>query len=304
MRGLEFRLLVRERSVSVGEVSDTNMRRPSIIWLGLFMLVPITLGGLAMHASGVGTARIAQNFIAWAIGAAAAFAIGRFRFAERTNIIILCVLLVTIAATLLEAGQEDVHRWIRLGPLYVNAAATVLPSIIVLLCRTRTNWAAGSAIFVFVLLFIQPDRSQMIGFAAAMVALAYHRHRRFMGISAAFAATATLLTAMRPDPLQGVPEVEGIIGLGFATAPVLGIAMLISLVLLCVLPAALAVRTSFATAGIALSVYLQGITLATAIGEFPVPFVGLGMSFPIGLWLAIGLLRQEERGVSAQNQAE
>ncbi len=40
----------------------------------------------------------------------------------------------------------------------------------------------------------------------------------------------------------------------------------------------------------ALALYIAVACVAPIFGWFPVPLVGAGMSFPLGLWLGIGLL--------------
>ena len=67
--------------------------------------------------------------------------------------------------------------------------------------------------------------------------------------------------------------------------------MLAGIALICILPWLTLRGTPMKWAGVALSAYLAGISVAPVIGAYPVPLAGLGMSFPVGLWLAIGLMR-------------
>jgi hypothetical protein len=43
-------------------------------------------------------------------------------------------------------------------------------------------------------------------------------------------------------------------------------------------------------AALALSAYFFTVAIVPFFGWFPVPLVGLGMSFPVGWWLGMGLL--------------
>jgi hypothetical protein len=97
---------------------------------------------------------------------------------------------------------------------------------------------------------------------------------------------------MRPDPIQPVAEVEQIFALCVAVSPIL--AFLAGLALAAAALAPLA-RSSPAghparDAAVALSAYFVTVSVAPFIGWFPVPLVGLGMSFPVGWWLGMGLL--------------
>jgi hypothetical protein len=46
------------------------------------------------------------------------------------------------------------------------------------------------------------------------------------------------------------------------------------------------------------------ISLAPAFGAFPIPILGLGMSFVIGYWLAIGLLCARTSTIRARPAAD
>jgi hypothetical protein len=45
---------------------------------------------------------------------------------------------------------------------------------------------------------------------------------------------------------------------------------------------------------LALTAYFVSAALCPVFGAFPVPLIGLGMSFPVGYWLGIALLYANE----------
>lgn len=215
--------------------------------------------------------------------------------------------LIVVAGTFLAPARDGVHRWIDAGPLHVNVAALLLPPAVVALsfCGiwSRTGIAFAGAITA--LLVLQPDASQATSFLVAVIILVAvspaPRARRLSTIAAAFLVAA--LSWIRPDPLQPVPEVEGIFPLAFAVSPVLAAAAAIGLAAASFSPRALrnAAGGAHRNAALALTGYFISAAVCPAFGAFPVPLVGLGMSFPVGYWLAMALLCAH--GSSWQNGA-
>jgi len=96
----------------------------------------------------------------------------------------------------------------------------------------------------------------------------------------------------RPDPLQPVPEVEGIVGLACALSPVLAVAGVLCLGVATAAPIA-CVRSgppAGRAAAAGLLGYMVAVAFAPVLGAFPVPLMGMGVSPIIGAWLGIGLL--------------
>ena len=96
---------------------------------------------------------------------------------------------------------------------------------------------------------------------------------------------------MRPDPLNPVPEVEGILQLAFAVSPALAGGGLISLLAFSASPAWMMWgNPKSRLTGEALSLYLFVAAVMSFMGAYPVPLVGVGVSSVLGSWLAIGAL--------------
>jgi hypothetical protein len=282
--------------------SNSGTQRTLVVFTGA-SLAAVACGAAVLALRGVPLGSWVRNPVAWLVGAVAG---GGVMLAGRSVALARAVLVLAVAAiagTFLGPAQQGVHRWIDAGPLHVNVAALVLPPAVVALafCGIWSRTGAAFATTIAVLLVLQPDASQATSFlVAVMILLA-----RSTASSAArlTAGAVALLTAagswMRPDPLEPVPEVEGIFSLALNVSPALAGAAALALVAVCVAP--LAIRATAGTArrsaALALAGYFAAVAICPAFGAFPVPLVGLGMSFPVGYWLGVALLCAEVRGL-------
>lgn len=210
--------------------------------------------------------------------------------------VILGVAFVALAATFLAPAQSGVHRWIGAGPLHINVAALVLPPSVIALAFSGI-WSRIGLAFVAAtaaMLVLQPDASQATSFLVAVIILLGGSPAPRAGRIGTI-AVCILITAIawgRPDPLQPVAEVEGILLLAKAISPVLSVAAAIALMAASLAPYCIR-NTAGAPdriAALALAGYFISAAVCSNFGAFPVPLVGLGMSFPVGYWLGIALL--------------
>lgn len=264
--------------------------RRAFVVFSVASLIAVALGCVVAALSGVGTGIWGRNLAAWLVGALLALAIGRAP--ERLTLIAALILAVVgLAATFAFPGLDGVHRWIVLGPVRLNMAELLLPMAVVAFARTGpVSTTLLAIVAIALLLAFQPDRSQAVALAGAVVAVVSTSklplRRRIL------AAAVTLLAAItamaRPDPLQPVPEVEGIVRLAWAVSPVL--AMLSVAALTAAVGAPLTVGKTERPAALALSVYLALTMAAGLVAPFPVPLLGMAVSSILGAWLGVGLL--------------
>ena len=188
------------------------------------------------------------------------------------------------------------HRWIDAGPLHVNMAALLLPPAIVGLAMARLSapWFLAAVGLTGVLLVVQPDASQATAFLlAAGLLLVRSGMARGIKMAGALAIAALAGAAwLRPDGLEPVREVEEVFTLlaDLSLPLTLGAAAALALTSLAPLRLARATETETADAAAALTLYFIAVAMMPAAGAFPVPLVGLGMSFPVGHWLGMALL--------------
>lgn len=265
-------------------------------------LIAVAAGVATLAQSGLPSGSWLRNPIAWLVGLLLATGLMLLRGSLPLARVILGLAFVGVAGTLLANAQDGVHRWIDLGPLHVNVAALLLPPAVVALALCGI-WSRTGLTFVATmaaLLVLQPDASQATSFLVAVIILlacsTAPRARRFTAIAAAFLVVA--ISWSRPDPLQPVPEVEGIFPLAFALSPLLAAVAALALAAVSFAPLLIryAAGAAHRTAALALTGYFVSVAICPAFGAFPVPLVGLGMSFPVGYWLGLALLctKQEE----------
>lgn len=263
-------------------------------WLLLFASLLALAAGCGMAtiiASGVPVLRPVLNGLALAIGLTIALLVVRYRLATASIYGAIVTALLLLGATLVSPGLQDVHRWLTIGPLTINAASLAVPVIIALLGRLN----AGSALTLttclatLAVLIAQPDASQTTAFAAGSAILLSRHGWRSLPLLVPLAAAA-IAVWLRPDPLAPVPEVEGIVALMWAISPALALSGALALGSASLLPAIATRNSADRRTGLALSAYFATACLAPAVGAFPVPIMGHGMGFPIGFLLATALL--------------
>jgi cell division protein FtsW (lipid II flippase) len=277
-------------------MSSNTRRWQAFSVFAVASFIAIACGAATLKATGLPFSSWIRNPIAWLVGLVGALGLMRVRNLLSVSRVILAFALVAVAGTFLAPAQSGVHRWIDAGPLHVNIAALVLPSAVVALSFfgiwSRLGLAFVTAIAA--LLVLQPDASQatsvLVGVMALLAGSPAPRAGRITAVLAAIFIAA--ISWSRPDPLQPVAEVEGILRLATSVSPLLAVAAAVALTATFLAP--LVIRTSAGaahrTAAIALSGYFISTGICTDYGAFPVPLVGLGMSFPVGYWLGIALL--------------
>lgn len=100
---------------------------------------------------------------------------------------------------------------------------------------------------------------------------------------------------LRPDPLEPVPHVEGIVGMAMARGPMLAVAALVSLAVLPFAQALLLERP----VGLVLATYTAGLLMAAWLGHHPVPVLGYGVSPILGYYGAVTLAATHISGRSS-----
>lgn len=279
-------------------MKSTAPGRFALILFAIASVLAVAAGAATLAAAGLAPGSWIRNPLAWAVGAllgAGLYASGRVAWVQNAALLLAPL---GLAATLIAAPVDGVHRWIDIGPLHINVAALLLPAMIVAAglagIASPTALAAAAAA---VLLVLQPDASQAAALAVAAGVLLLRSGASAAlraGLAAAFAAAA-VIAWLRPDALQPVREVEEIFALALEVAPALAALGALALAAAAATPLRLAGDRNASDAALALCAYFAIVALMPLAGAFPVPLVGLGMSFPVGWWLAIGLLAAHAR---------
>ena len=286
-----------ERSAPPGNIDS----RRALVVFAVASLVAVGSGAAALSLSGAPSGSWMRNPVAWLVGLVLAAGLMLLRNRPTVSRTVLALAVAALAGSFLAPAQQGVHRWIDVGPLHVNVAALVLPAAVVALafCGIGSRIGASVAAVIAVLLVLQPDASQATSFVVAVIILLARSTAaptlRFAAIGVALLVAVAAWT--RPDPLQPVPEVEGIFPLALSVSPALAAVAALALAATCFAPLVIraTVDSAHRTAALALTGYFVSAAICPAFGAFPVPLVGLGMSFPVGYWLAIALLRARNR---------
>jgi len=258
-------------------------------------LAAVILGAAICAMSGVATGLWIRNLAAWGLGALAAAALARWA-GDRLGPVIALAVPLCLGVTFLGPGLEGVHRWLVAGPLRLNAAMLLLPSLVVAtaVLTRRHRWWWAPAFAGLAVLALQPDASQALAMALAICAIAAGTRSWAEGCSVAIGAL--ILAAFswtQPDPLQPVAEVEEVIQLASSHSPMLAWLAVIALIAFAAAPS-LATRSREGNltggAGVALTALLSGWIVGPVLGAFPVPLVGIGLSPILGAWIGVGLL--------------
>lgn len=272
-------------------------------------LAAVALGAAVCAMSGVPAGLWMRNLAAWAVGALGAAATARWAGARVIHAAALAAPL-GITLTLFNPGLEGVHRWLVAGPLRLNAAMLLLPSLVVATAflAGRVRWWWVPAMVAVAVLTLQPDASQASALALAVCAVAAGLRSKSPWARWAPAIAVMAVAAFswtRPDPLQPVAEVERVIQLAASHSAILaglGVLLLITLAAAPMLTSGGADCLDARRSGVALTALLSGWIAAPALGAFPTPLVGVGLSPSLGAWLGVGLLASLTRGNRAGPQ--
>ena len=235
-----------------------------------------------------------RNLGAWVIGFGLALLIYKYQ-QMRFNWIYIIIALIALVCTILGPAQENVQRWIKIGPIVFNAAQLFLPVAIVAFGALNPQKWQNFALAILICLFllVQPDISQCAAFSLAIGIIAFISRLSKPVKAIVFIALIffVFITSTALDNLPPIPEVEGIIKLSFEMSPVFGVLCLFLLAITALEPMGFEYKNSdFLPSQIALGAYFIVVSLAPLFGAYPVPLMGIGFSSIIGSWLGIGLL--------------
>lgn len=272
------------------------------ILLSFAPLPALVVGVLVMRRNGVSVNIWGQQLVAGLILTIACVVISVRRWpttgrrSQAWTIIPAAAALVILAFTLLHSGVDGVRRWVSLGPVQLHSGFVALPVLIILaglVARkesSRAPWIPMAIMIGAAVLAVQPDASQAIAFAAAVavVLLQSRRPSRIDRIAAAVCVGASVLALSRPDPLQAVPHVEGIVSLAASSGAAWLAAAIVALMLLPLPFVVESVKHRGHYEGLGLAAYFVTVCIASFVAPFPVPILGYGLSAMLGYFVALG----------------
>lgn len=259
------------------------------------MTPAIAIGAFTMYQHHVPVAIWIQNIACLVLMSL----ISLILFTRKINILesrhrkfLLPTCLFLLVVTLVSQDMDGVHRWISVGFIRLNIAMIVIPIICIELwyvLRTKGfKFAWVIAFLVMLLLYFQPDASQLTGFALpvmVMLCLSVNGkvNRVFMiSIFSMF----IVLSWVFLDTLPPVAYVEGILTM----AADVGLPWLISGILSLValpIPFLLFPPKNKEILSKCIGFYFAIVIISTFFGNFPVPLVGYGISPIVGYFISL-----------------
>lgn len=250
--------------------------------------LPAFLGSLfLMHRGGASPSQQLQQAFVFSVAALACALLSRkpltFTDKSRDRALIVAAVLVALPLLLPSAGP---HRWLGAGGFRLYMASVLLPGTVLLLPQARSAWAA--LLLLTAALADQPDASQATAFALAGLVVLWRTPLSVLarvGVGIALAGAVTMAW-LRPDPLEPVSYVEGVLVLAQQVGP---LALVFALVALA-LPVAMLLRLG----QVAVAVYYAAIVFFAYRQLTPMPLLGFGMGPILGYFAMASLCRPGE----------
>jgi cell division protein FtsW (lipid II flippase) len=272
--------------------------------LPLVVTLPsVVVGAIAMKFHDVPQMIFGQNvaclLIAWLVSC---FAVSiKHKTNKRNSLrVFMFISLIIYILTYIDGGIGGVHRWISIGPIRLYVSSILLPIFIIqlwtLFSVKSELLAIVITIIVSIMLFLQPDASQLTAFVVPMIVIiiiskvnsSVLRH-----IVTILLVTLVILSWIFLDSLPAVPYVEEIVKMASNMGMrwfILGIASLAMLPL----PFILLAPKSFKLLSRCVGLYFIIVIISTWFGNFPVPLMGFGVSPIIGYFAAITWLIKDK----------
>jgi cell division protein FtsW (lipid II flippase) len=274
-----------------------------VILLLLAPLCALVVGAFVMRLNRVSAIIWGQQLVAGLILSVACVMIGLRQRPSKDGVsqagtfISAVAALVMLIFTLLHPSVDGVRRWISLGPVQLHAGFVVLPVFIILAGavarseRSRARDFIGMSIAIAAaVLAVQPDASQASAFTGGVMVVFLQRTRasRTEWIAAAACVGASIVAISRPDRLEAVPHVEGIVSLAASAGRVWVAAAMIALLLLPIPFVMDSLKHRDHHEGLGLAAYFVILCIAAFVAPFPVPLLGYGLSPILGYYVALG----------------
>lgn len=262
-----------------------------VIIYALLVLPAVTLGMIAMIAGGVSPVIWGQQAAAFAVFAL----LGLLRRVVRRvpSIVWISVLLAGLASTFFFPAVGSAKRWLDLGPLNINVAMLALPALLLLVSNMKCPHLF--VLLVAAVLCLQPDLSQLAAFSLGVLPILWKRRKNVCWtiVSAALLVIFAIRCINAPVELEPVAYCEGILRMVGESSPLLMIAGGIALALI---PGYFIYRffKIRSTVMLGLAIYYAVSILFSITGEYPVPFMGFGLSPIAGYWLASMLIPADD----------
>lgn len=256
-------------------------------------IAAVGLGTVYMTLGGAPDRLIIVNLAALLIGIGLCLWLSQSRSLKAQRIALIAPLLGTslLATALLGLQADGASRWISLGGLIVQPSLLFVPVLVMLHARSGSGWTAAGLALAIAGAAAQPDRAMAGVLVGSQVVLALMRRERRDLWLALGAATAFVVTLVRPDRGGVSPFVDQILFSSFEVHPLIGAGLAMGVLLLVVPAAVQATRAGDRTTGLVFGSIWSLVVIAAMLGNYPTPLVGYGGSAIIGYLLSVAFMR-------------
>ena len=266
----------------------TTKRNHRMVYPILSILIPCILGIVGMVSKNVSILIWIQNLLVMLLLTPVCFFVSKksLRLNDKAIVLLSAILL---GLTFSGPNLEGVHRWLRVPFCTLNVATIVLPITWVALYRLieEKQYAIsipGIMVIVFLLCF-QPDASQLLAFSIPVMVLMLRSSVSgiIKGSLCGVLLVLTLKSWISLDTLQPVDYTEGILTMLQDISIIL---YAVGIVSLFSIPVCFLIPCKEKSRGICtgIAVYYWLMILSTFAGNFPVPFMGYGISPILGFF--------------------
>ncbi|MCU0325510.1 MAG: hypothetical protein MUF45_09705 [Spirosomaceae bacterium] len=207
---------------------------------------------------------------------------------NRHPLLILVITIICLLSTFYNEGIMDVHRWINLKSFQINIGLILSPIILIQISRIQNLlYYITFGILTTIIFLLQPDASLVTAFSISTLVLLFSKTKSKIIIISylLFSIFSVVFTWNNLDNLQPVSYVESIIYLTRDISSILFVVSIVTLVFL-ILP----FIKNFAEKdklSLSLGIYFIILIGSTFFGNFPVMFMGYGISPIIGYYSAL-----------------
>ena len=266
-------------------ITEHNHR---IVYPVLSILFPCILGIAGMIRENVSSVIWIQNVAFILLATIVCLCVLKLRMKFNYKIIVFVSILL-LGLTFIGPNIDGVHRWLRIPFFTLNIATIVIPITIVAFYRLIEEkqyvMSLIGTIVIAVFLFLQPDASQLLAFSLPMIVLLL-KSKISKVITTSFSIVLLLLTLkswIELDSLQPINYTEGILTMVYDTSIVLYIIGIASLLWVPICFLVLCQKQS-RNICVGITLYYWMMICATFVGNFPVPFMGYGLSPLMGCY--------------------
>lgn len=260
-----------------------------IIYPVLSILIPCILGVIGMVSKNVSSAIWIQNLLIIFLLTFAGMFVLKYNLKFNYKIIVF-VSAFLLGLTFLGSNIDGVHRWLRFPFFTLNIATIVIPITIVAFYRLIEEKqfvisVVGIIVIAF-LLYLQPDASQLLAFSLPIIVLLLKSNisKTIKGSFSVILFSMTIKSWFCLDTLQPVSYSEGVLTMLQDLSVVLYIIGIATLFWIPIYFLISCIRENKSICkGITLYYWLM--IIATFLGNFPVPFMGYGVSPILGFYI-------------------